>query len=156
MTQPIPEGYHTITPSIMFKDSQKAIDFYKKAFDAKVLGVFPNMDGKGIMHAAIQIGSSIIMMGDENANCSSATTLGSSPVSFFVYVTDVDAAFKKAVDAGGEVSMPVTEMFWGDRAGQVKDPFGYAWMIGTHVKDLSNEEIRKNAEEFFAKMSKKS
>lgn len=150
----IPEGSHTITPSFMFKDCKKAIEFYKKAFNAKVMSVFPTLDGKGIMHAQIQIGDSFMMMGDEMEKCKSAETLGSSPVSFFMYVNDVDASFKQAVDAGCTVFMPVAQMFWGDRAGSLSDPFGYSWMIATHTQDLTHEEIRKNAEVFFAQMGK--
>ena len=158
MTQPIPEGYRTVTPSFTFKDSQKAIDFYKKAFGAKALDVLPNLDGRGIMHATIQIGNSILMMGDEmpNAKCSkSAETTGSSPVSFFIYVPDADAAFKQALTAGAVEIMPVADMFWGDRCGTLKDPFGYSWMIGTHKRDLTNDEIKKGAETFFAQMTGK-
>ena len=135
MTQAIPAGYNTITPSFTFKDSQKAIDFYKKAFGAKVLDLMKSLDGRGIMHATIQIGNSIVMMGDEvpGQSCKSAETLGTSPISFYLYVPNADAAFKQAVDAGATVTMPVAEMFWGDRAGQITDPFGYSWMIATHT-----------------------
>ncbi len=157
MAKPIPDGYHSVTPSFTFKDSQKAIDFYKKAFGAKVLDVFPNLTGKGIMHATIQIGDSIMMMGDEMPGqaCKSAETLGHSPVSFFLYVPNADAAFKQAVAAGCTAEMPVAEMFWGDRAGSLKDPFGHSWMVATHTKDLTKDEIRKGAEAFFAQMAKK-
>ena len=157
MAETVPEGYHTITPSFTFKDSGKAIEFYKRAFGAKVLDLFPDPSGKGIMHAALQIGNSIVMMGDEmpGQSCKSAETLGSSPISFYVYVPDADAAFKQAVAAGGTAAMPVADMFWGDRAGQIKDPFGYSWMIATHKQDLTNDQVRKGAEAFFAQMSKK-
>lgn len=159
MTKPIPEGFHTLTPSFTFKDSQKAIDFYKNAFGAEVLDLFPNLNGKGIMHATLKIGNSLIMLGDEmtgNENCpKSAETLGGSPISLYVYVPNVDEAFEKALAAGGKTTMPVGEMFWGDRAGSLRDPFGYSWMIATHKKDLTSEEIRKNAEAFFSQMSKK-
>ena len=157
-TKPVPEGFHSVTPSFTFKDSKKAIEFYKKAFGAKVLDVLPSLDGKSTMHATIQIGNSIIMMGDEmpNPSCSrSAESLGVSPVSFYIYVPDVDAAFKQAVAAGAIVTMPVAEMFWGDRSGSLKDPFGYSWMIATKTRELNNEEIRKGAEDFFASMAKK-
>ncbi len=158
MTPPIPTGYHTVTPSLTFKYSQKAIEFYKKAFGANVLDVFPNLNGRGTMHATIQIGESILMMGDENPgqSCRSAETLGGSPINLYIYVPNVDEAFKQAVAAGGTVVMPVADMFWGDRAGQIKDPFGYSWMIATHTQDLTNEQIRKGAEAFFAQMGKKS
>ena len=156
MATPVPEGYHAVTPSFTLKDSQKAIEFYKRAFSAKVLDVFPNLSGTGIMHATIQIGDSIMMMGDETPgqNCKSAETLGSSPISLYVYVSDADAVFKQAVAAGGTVVMPVADMFWGDRAGQLKDPFGHSWMIATHTRDLTNEQIRKGAEAFFSQMAK--
>ena len=120
-----------------------------------MLDLFPNPSGRGIMHATIRIGDSIVMLGDEMPgaeNClKSAETLGSSPISLYVYAPDVDAMFKQAVAAGGTATMPVADMFWGDRAGQIKDPFGYMWMIGTHKQDLTNDEIRKGAEAFFAK-----
>ena len=157
MAQPVPEGYHTITPSFTFKDSRKAIEFYKKAFGAKVLDLFQNPNGQGTLHATLQIGNSIVMMGDEmpGQSCKSAETLGSSPISLYVYVPDADAVFQQAVVAGGTAVMPVADMFWGDRAGQIKDPFGYSWMVATHKQDLTGDQVRKGAEAFFAQMSKK-
>ena len=155
MTKPVPEKYHSITPSLTFKDCRKALDFYKKAFGAKVLDFMPSPTGQGTMHATMQIGNSIVMMGDENQNCKSAETLGGSPISLYVYVPDADAAFKQAVAAGGTATMPVADMFWGDRAGNIRDPFGYSWMIATHQQDLTNEQIQKGAEAFFAQMAKK-
>ncbi len=154
-TTPIPEGFHTITPSLTFKDSGKALDFYKKAFGAKVLDLFESPDRHGIMHATMQIGNSIVMMGDENPGCKSAETLGGSPISLYVYVSSVDTTFKQALSAGATETMPVADMFWGDRAGHLKDPFGYSWMIATHIQDLTNEQVRKGAETFFAQISKK-
>ncbi len=157
MAKSIPEGYRTLTPSLTLKDCEKAIEFYKKAFGAKVLDLFPNPAGRGIMHATIQIGDSIIMMGDENPgqSCKSAETLGSSPVSLYVYVPNADATFKQAVAAGATATMPMADMFWGDRAGNITDPFGYSWMIATHTRDLTKDEIKKGAEAFFAHMAKK-
>lgn len=159
MIKPIPDGYHTATPSFTFKDSQNAIAFYQKAFGATMLGLMKRPDGRGVMHATIRIGNSILMMGDEMPgaeNCAkSAETLGSSPISFYIYVPDADAAFKQAVAAGGTAAMPVADMFWGDRAGSIRDPFGYSWMIATHKQDLTKEQIRKGAEAFFAQMAKK-
>ena len=153
---PVPEGFHAVTPSLTLKDSLKAIEFYKKAFGAKVLDVFPSPDGRGTMHATIQIGDSIVMMGDEQAtqSCKSAESLGASPVSLYVYVPNADAVFTQAVAAGATATMPVAEMFWGDRAGNVKDPFGYSWMIATHTRDLTKDEVRKGAEAFFAQAGK--
>ncbi|PIQ83752.1 MAG: glyoxalase [Candidatus Omnitrophica bacterium CG11_big_fil_rev_8_21_14_0_20_63_9] len=146
-----------MTPSFTLKDTKKALAFYQKAFGAKALDVFPNPSGQGTMHATMQIGDSIFMMGDEmlSGGCKSAETLGSSPISLYVYVPDADAAFKQAVAAGCTVAMPVADMFWGDRAGSVQDPFGYSWMIATHTQDLTPEQVRKGAEAFFAHMAKK-
>ncbi len=155
MAKPIPDGYHSVTPSLTFKDSKKALEFYKKALGAKVLDLFPNPSGQGIMHATMQIGNSILMMGDEMPNCQSAETLGNCPMSLFIYVPDADATFKQAVAAGATVVMPVADMFWGDRAGNFKDPFGYSWMVATHTRDLTTEEVKKGAEAFFAQMAKK-
>ncbi len=155
MIKPIPQGYHTVTPSLTLKDSQKALEFYKKAFGAKVLDLFPSPTGHGIMHATMQIGDSVVMMGDESQGCKSAETLGDSPISLFIYVPNADATFQQAVAAGATVAMPVADMFWGDRAGSVKDPFGYSWMIATHTRDLTKDEIRQGGEAFFAQMAKK-
>ena len=155
MSNTAPKGYHSVTPSLTFKDSQKAIDFYKKAFGAKLLDFFPNLDGKGVMHATIQIGDSILMMGDEMQRCKSAETMGGSPTSLFLYVPDADATFKQAVAAGATIFMPMMDMFWGDRAGSLTDPFGYQWMVATKKHDYTKEQIKKNAEAFFAQMAKK-
>lgn len=154
MTNPIPNGYHTVTPSFTFKDSRKAIEFYKRAFNAELLDLFPSLTGNGIMHATIQIGNSIMMMGDEMPRCRSAETMGGCPISLFIYVPNVDEAFKQAVDAGCTVEMQVADMFWGDRSGSLRDPFGYSWMIATHKQDLTPEQMRKGAEEFFSRMAK--
>ena len=155
MVKAIPAGYTSVTPSLTFKDSKKAIEFYKRAFNAKVLDVFPSPTGQGLMHATMQIGDAIIMMGDEMPQCQSAETLGGSPISMYIYVPNADAAFKQALAAGATVVMPVADMFWGDRAGNIKDPFGYTWMLATHTQDLTQEQIRKGGEAFFAEMGKK-
>jgi PhnB protein len=157
MAKPIPEGFHAITPTLVFKDARKAITFYQEAFGAKELMAMPAPDGKGVMHAELKVGDSTIMLSDERPEmpCRSAETLGTSPVGFFLYVNDVDTAFKKAVEAGGKQEMPVQDMFWGDRAGSLKDPFGYNWMMATRKKDLTPEEMAKGAEAFFAQMANK-
>lgn len=156
MAKPVPEGYHSVTPSFTFKDSKKALDFYKQAFGAKTIDLVPNPAGKGTMHATMQIGNSILMMGDEMPGCQSAESAGgNSPVSMYVYVPDADATFKQAIAAGGTSVMPMADMFWGDRAGTFKDPFGYTWMVATHKQDLSKEEVQKGAEAFMAQMSSK-
>lgn len=149
-----PEGFHAVTPSFTFKNSLKALEFYKKAFNAKVFDVFPSPDGKSTMHATMQIGNSILMMGDEMEHCKSAETQGGSPISLFIYVPDADASFKQAVASGATVTMPMADQFWGDRCGSVKDPFGYSWMIATHKQDLTKEQVRQGAERFFAQAAK--
>lgn len=157
MIKAIPDGYHTVTPCFTFKDSKQAIEFYKKAFGAELIDLMSNPNGQGTIHATLKIGNSIVMMGDEmpgDEKCSkSAETLGNSPISFYIYVENVDEIFKRATAAGGKMTMGVTDMFWGDRMGQISDPFGYSWMIATHNKDLTNEQIQKGAQEFFAKAS---
>ncbi|HBA83363.1 MAG TPA: glyoxalase [Verrucomicrobia bacterium] len=151
----IPEGFHTVTPCLTLKNSLEAIAFYKAAFGAKELGVFPSPDGKSTMHALIRIGDSFLMMGDEapEPECRSAESLGASPIGLYVYVKDADAAFKQAVDAGAAVVMPIDDMFWGDRCGTVKDPFGYVWNIATHTRELSDKKVQEGAKAFFAKAS---
>ncbi len=154
MTRAIPEGYHTVTPMFVFKDARQAIAFYQRAFGAVERLVMSNPGGQGVMHAELQIGSSIIMMSEENPgqSCRSAETVGGSPVSFYLYLENVDAAYQQALDAGASALMPVQEMFWGDRIGTVLDPFGYSWTLATHVRDLTQEEINKGAEAFIAMM----
>jgi uncharacterized glyoxalase superfamily protein PhnB len=154
--KPIPEGYHTITPSLICKSSEKAIEFYKKAFGAEEL-MRIGRPGGGIMHAEIRVGSSRVMLADEmpDMGCKSAQAYGGSPVTFYVYVENVDAAFKRATDAGGKSPMPVMDMFWGDRIGQIEDPFGYKWTIAQHTKDMTPEEMKKGQEAWMAQMQKK-
>lgn len=155
--KPIPEGYHTLTPSLTFKNSSKALEFYQLAFGAKVLDHLPYPDGRGTMHATMRLGDSILMMGDEmpSEGCAkSAETLGGSPISLYVYVQNVDQAFEQAVGAGATVTMPVMDMFWGDRCGSLKDPFGYSWMVATHIKDMSELEIKRGAQDFFTQCAK--
>ena len=151
-------AYHTVTPHLIVRDAAKAIDFYKKAFGAEELMRMPGPDGS-IMHAEIRVGDSNVMLGDENPGmgCKSPATLGGSPVSFYVYVKDVDAAWKRAVDAAGIKCqcMALADMFWGDRTGQLEDPFGHHWSLSQHVKDLAPGEIKKGQETFFAQMKGK-
>ncbi|WP_224982982.1 VOC family protein [Geomonas agri] len=156
MTKPIAEGFHSVTPMFMFKDCRKAIEFYKNAFGAVERYAMPWPDGEGIMHAELMVGDSILMMGDEfpGENCKSAETLGSSPISFYLYVENVDSAFRRALEAGATEKMEVQEMFWGDRAGSLQDPFGYNWMLATHTRDLTPEEIREGAKAAFAQVPK--
>jgi uncharacterized glyoxalase superfamily protein PhnB len=155
-TNAIPEGFHAVTPCLTLKNSVEAIEFYKKAFGAGELCVFPSPDGKSTMHALIEIGDSLLMMGDEmpGQDCKSAAVLGASPISLYVYVPDADAVFTQAVAAGATATMPMADMFWGDRCGSVKDPFGYTWTIATHIRDLTAEEVQEGARSFFEKAGK--
>jgi PhnB protein len=115
MVKAIPEGFHSATPMLMFKDARKAIEFYKKALGAVERYAMPWPDGKGVMHAEILIGNSIFMLGEESPGIpgKSAETAGGSPVGFYIYLENVDGAFKRALDAGAEAGMPVEDMFWG-------------------------------------------
>ncbi len=157
MTKPIPEGYNSVTPYIIFKDSRKAIEFYEIAFGAKRQFLMMAPNGESVMHAEMRIGDSAIMMSDENPQqpCRSAETAGGSPVGFYLYVENVDSAFDKAVEAGALSIMPVQDMFWGDRVGSVKDPFGYNWTLATRTRDMTPEEIEQGALAAFAQISKK-
>ena len=149
----IPEGYHTVTPDLVFRDAAQAIEFYTRAFGARELMRFRTPDGK-IGHAEIKIGDSIVMLCDENpqGGCASPTSLNGTTTMLFLYVPDVDATFGQAVKAGATVVMPVADMFWGDRSGQVQDPFGHRWQLATHQEDLTQDQIGQRAQEFFASL----
>ncbi len=140
--KPIPEGMHTVTPHLICDGAAQAIEFYKKAFGAVEVMRLPGPDGK-LMHAQIRIGDSAVMLVDEFPEMKSVgpKTLKNSPVVIHLYVEDVDALVKQAVAAGAEVTMPPADMFWGDRYGQLRDPFGHQWSVATHLRDLSPEEI---------------
>lgn len=154
--KPIPEGFHTITPHLNVKNGAAAIEFYTKAFGAEVRRVVHGPDGKMIMHADLKIGDSILMLVDEmpDWNVRSPLSLGGSPVTIHLYVTNADAAFQRAVDAGAKVTMPLDNQMWGDRYGQVVDPFGHNWSIAQHIEDPSPEEIKKRMDEMSAQMGK--
>jgi len=153
--KPIPEHYHTLTPYMTVRDASRAIEFYKKAFGATERGVMKGPDGK-VMHAELMIGDSILMLGDEfpEYGAVSPQSTGNSSMGLHIYVKDVDEAFDRAVKAGAQVEMPVSEQFWGDRYGKLKDPFGHKWSIATHTKDLSADEIKRNMEDAMAQMKK--
>ena len=157
MAKPIPDGYHTVTPSLTVKDGAQAIEFYTKAFGAVENFRMPGPDGKSLMHAELKIGDSIVMLAAEQpgTGCKAPTSAGASTGSLFLYVKDADAAFRRAVDAGATTVMAPADMFWGDRFGQVRDPFGHLWGLGTHKEDLAPEEIARRQKEFFASMSAK-
>ena len=156
-TKAIPEGYHTITPHLSVRGAARAIEFYKKAFGAEEQMRMPGPDGKSVMHGELKIGDSIVFLNDEvpGMGCRSPQSLGGTSGALHLYVEDVDAAFNRAVAAGAQVRMPVSDMFWGDRYGKIIDPFGHEWGIGTHKEDLTPEEIRKRGEAFFKQLPKK-
>ena len=153
-TKPIPEGYHTITPYLAVDDAVEAIEYYQKAFGAKERIRMNAPDGK-IGHAELEIGDSLVMLSDPfpQATTKSPSELGGTSASVFMYVEDVDATVKQAVDAGATVTMEVSDQFWGDRFGSVVDPFGHQWSIATHVEDLTPEEIAERAKSAMAAMS---
>lgn len=148
---PIPQGYHTVTPSIVVRGAEEALDFYRKAFNAEETLRMPGPDGR-IMHAEFRIGDSVMMLGDEmpEMGAKSPLSLGGSPVSFFIYVENVEEAWQRAINAGAKQVMPLADMFWGDRAGCVDDPFGHHWWLAQHVADLTLDEIKRGQEEFFS------
>jgi len=155
MSKPIPDGFYTITPQITVSDGVKAIEFYKRAFDAREIGRFMTPDGKSVMHAQLKIGNSMLMLGGEHPpQCLSPKSRGGTSVSLYLYLENADAAFDRAVKAGCTVKMPMSDQFWGDRFGQVEDPFGHQWSFATHKQDLTQDQIAEKARAFFAKMEK--
>jgi PhnB protein len=144
----IPDGYYSLTPYLVITGAAKAIEFYKKAFGAVETVRMPGPDGK-IMHAELQIGNSMLMLSDENPERGhfSPSTRGGSTGSVMLYTEDVDATFKQAVAAGAKADMPPADMFWGDRMGNLTDPFGHTWAIATHKEDVSPEEMGRRMQE---------
>jgi PhnB protein len=155
MTQPVPAGFHTLTPHLVVADGAAAIEFYKKAFGAQENTRLLTPDGKTMMHAQLTIGNSVFMLGGEMPpHCLSPKNRGVSSVYLHLYVADADAAFDRVVQAGGIIRMPVFDMFWGDRYGVVEDPSGHQWSIATHQHDYTQEQIEANFKAFMAKMPK--
>ena len=154
MVKPIPDGYHSVTPALTIKGASEAIEFYKKAFDAKELNRFLGPDGKSIMHAEIKIGDSSVMLCDEmpQMGCLSPKSTGGPSGSIYLYVQNSDDIFSKAVSAGAKPRMPMMDGFWGDRIGSIEDPFGHVWTIATRKIEMSMEEIKKAGEEFMKQM----
>jgi len=152
--RPIPEGYTTVTPSITMRDTAKAIEFYKRAFGARERAIMRGPDGK-VMHAEAQIGNSIIMFNDEVMGQRSSESLGGSPISFYLYVENIDEAHKKAVAEGAKELFAPTDMFWGDRMSNVQDPFGLHWSFATHVKDVTPDEMKRGQDEFMKQMAER-
>jgi PhnB protein len=140
----IPEGMHTVTPHLICAGAADAIEFYKKAFNAVELTRVPGQAGK-LLHASIQIGDSLVMLTDEFPDFGSFGPRAShnSSVTIHLQVEDADAFAARAVAAGATIKMPVADMFWGDRYGQLEDPFGHRWSVATHVRDVTPEEIQQ-------------
>ena len=153
--QPIPHGFHTLTSYIVVREAPKAIEFYKQAFGAKVRGVHSAPDGK-VMNAELQIGDSILMLNDEfpGMKCTSPQSLGGTTSTIHIYVKDVDTLFNRAVAAGASVVMPVGDQFWGDRYGQLLDPFGHSWSVATRKENLSQKEVEKRGQAALAEIAK--
>jgi PhnB protein len=151
--QPIPEGYTSVTPYLTVDDAKGAIEFYTRAFGATERGVMAAPDGK-IAHAELQIGDGIIMLSDKfpQSACQTPKELGGTTVAIFLFVEDVDSVVQDAADAGATITMQPENQFWGDRLGQVTDPFGNVWQIATRVEDLSPDEIEARGREFMASM----
>ena len=151
----IPEGYHSLTPTLVCKDAAQAIDFYKQAFEAKELGRMTGPGGK-IGHAELQIGDSRLMLSDEFPGMASAP--GPTPVtscSIVIYTDNVDAVFERAVKAGAKVEMPLQNQFWGDRYGKLRDPFGHQWGLAQHVEDVAPAEMERRSKAWMAEFSAK-
>lgn len=142
---PVPQGFHTVTPSLVVKDGNAAIDFYKKAFGAEEIMRMRSPTG-GLMHGEIRIGDSHIMLGDEWPDFGmKAPVRGHHSGGLHLYVADVDKAYQRALDSGCQPIMPPADMFWGDRYGKVIDPFGHIWGLATHIEDVSPEECERRA-----------
>ena len=141
---PIPKGYHSVTPYLLADGADKLIEFAKKTFGAREVERHLRPDGT-LMHAQVRIGDSLVMIGEPRAPWKPM------PATLYVYLKDVDAAYKRALESGGESVMELTTHFYGDRMGGVKDPFGNIWWIATHVEDVSPEEMKKRTEAFFRK-----
>ena len=148
--KPVPEGYRTITAQLAIDGAQKAIEFYKKALGAEVLDSALDPSGEKIWHAALRVGDSMLFVNDVFPE------MGGTPSqsSLWLYVADCDASLKRAVEAGAKATMPAADMFWGDRMGQIVDPFGQKWTIATHTKDMTKEEMKAAEDAFKASMKK--
>jgi len=154
MIKPVPDGFGTITPHIVVNEAEKAIEFYKKAFGAQEISKAKGPTGK-IIHAMVRIGDSLLMLNDEfpENKVVGPNALGGTPFALHIYTDDPDKMYKQAVGAGAIEIMPISDMFWGDRYGQIQDPFGHRWAIAAHVKDMSPEQMKQATKEYFASSS---
>jgi PhnB protein len=158
MSKAIPPGHDHLIPHLVCDPCAEAIEFYKKAFGAEEISRLTALDGRKIMHAALRIGKTVVMLGDDfpefcNGKSQSPKALKGTPVTIHRYVENCDAAMKRAQDAGATVLLPAQDMFWGDRYGIVIDPFGHKWSIGTHLKDLTPAEMQAGLADCAAKAS---
>ena len=153
-TQPIPEGYHTLTTYLTIENAAEAIDYYKDVFGAKERIRMEAPDGK-IGHAELEIGDSLLMLSDAFPGATSRppTELGGTTAGAFMYVEDVDGVVKRAVESGATITMDIADQFWGDRFGTITDPFGHSWSIATHVEDVAPEEMEERAKQAMAGMT---
>lgn len=149
-TQPVPPGYHTITPQLAIDRCADAIEFYKKAFGAEEIDRAPDPSGKKIWHAALRVGDSMLFVNDVFADRGGEATRAN----LWLYVPDADALFGRAVQAGAKPTQPPADMFWGDRMAQVVDPFGQTWTLATHKQDMTPDEMKKAADAFIAQTKK--
>jgi uncharacterized glyoxalase superfamily protein PhnB len=147
----VPEGFHTVTPHLTVRDGAAMIEFYKRAFGAAELRRSVAPDGKSLLHAELQIGDSRVLMNDEFPGMGASSPLGlnGSSVTLHLYVEDVDSLFKRAVDAGAKVVMPLADQFWGDRYGVVEDPSGHRWALASHVEEMNPEKMKQATEALF-------
>jgi uncharacterized glyoxalase superfamily protein PhnB len=152
--QGVPKGFHTLTPHLIIKGASEATEFYKQVFLAQELARMLTPEHK-ILHLELKIGDSMLFICEEipQMHCLGPSTLGGTPVTIHLYVDDVDAVFARALRAGATVTMPVNNMFWGDRYGKFIDPFGHNWSVATRVEDLTPEEVEARQDAFFAQMA---
>lgn len=152
--KPVPDGFHNVTPSLVVQDASRAIDFYKAAFGAEAKHVHRTPGGR-VMHAELHIGDSIVMLSDEfpGGTCKAPASGGSTSATIHLYLENADETFNRSVSAGAAAIMPMMDAFWGDRYGQIRDPFGHVWSIAVHKEDISDKEVEKRGKEFMAKMA---
>jgi PhnB protein len=150
MAKPVPEGMHTITPQLAIDGCDKAIEWFQKAFGAELTSRAPDPSGKKVWHASMRIGDSTIFVNDVFPEMGGSV----QTASLWLYSDNVDQAWKRAVDAGAKIAMPLGDMFWGDRLGQVVDPFGNKWNLAQHIKDLTPAEMKQAQDAFVAQMKK--
>jgi PhnB protein len=151
--RPLPEGQRSVTPHLVVRGAARAIEYYREAFGAEEIMRVPTPDGL-LIHAALRLGDSQIFLVDDmpeprEEGVGSPPQLGGTPVTIHLFVEDADATIARAAAAGAKVTMPPTDMFWGDRYGRILDPFGHSWSIATHLEDLTPEQIAKNAQQAF-------